>query len=187
MGLGVVGRARQGRVKGLWLWERRLGARGARDAPGCTAEALHLPHTCNATAMHRGAAALRPPAPTPPACVTASRRALPHVHPTLLLGGQHEARGGNHSPWTQAFARRQGRLVTRPVLVADPAVFCSPRGPSRGGRARPLRPDPGPRPQPLPCQWSCQLVWWPGCPCREHPLAFSHHQAGWARLSLPAA
>ena len=55
----------QGRGQGLWLWERRLGGpRCQGPAPGCTAEALHLPHTCNATAMHRGAA--RSPGPHAP-------------------------------------------------------------------------------------------------------------------------
>lgn len=62
-GLGVVGKAGQGSGP-LAVGEKAGGPRCQGPAPGCTAEALHLPHTCNATAMHRGAA--RSPGPHAP-------------------------------------------------------------------------------------------------------------------------
>ena len=108
-GLGVV--VGQGRGQGLWLWERRLGGpRCQGPAPGCTAEALHPPHTCNATAMHRGAA--RSPGPTPPpACAAASKEGpatcSPHPPPRRAT---LRPEGAATLPGTQALARRQGRL-----------------------------------------------------------------------------
>ena len=94
-----------------------------------TAPASHM--QCNSNAP-RGRPLSRPPCPHRPARQP-PRRALPHVHPTLLLGGATlRPEGAATLPWTQAFARRQGRLVTRPVLLADPAVFCSPRGTIQG-------------------------------------------------------
>ena len=55
----------QGRGQGaLALGGKSGGPWCQGPAPGCTAEALHRPHTCNATAMHRGAA--RSPGPATP-------------------------------------------------------------------------------------------------------------------------
>ena len=93
-GLGVV--VGQGRGQGLWLWERRLGGpRCQGPAPGCTAEALHPPHTCNATAMHRGAArSPGPQSPPPP----------PHAGPLSLA----------HPAWQ--LQERHRRNPTTPLL-----------------------------------------------------------------------
>lgn len=98
-GLGVVGRAGQGRGQGLWLWERRLGARGAR---GRLRAALPRHCTCLTHAMQQqctaGPPALQAPMP-PPACAAASKEGpatcSPHPPPG---GGNTEARGSSHSP-----------------------------------------------------------------------------------------
>ena len=127
---------------------------------------------CNSNAP-RGRPLSRPPCPHRPARQP-PRRALPHVHPTLLLGGATlRPEGAATLPWTQAFARRQGRLVTRPVLLADPAVFCSPRGTIQGvERPRPLRWARPPAPAlTLSMELSAGVVARLSC---RYPLAFSH-------------
>lgn len=173
-GLGVVGRAGQGRGQGLWLWERRLGARGAR---GRLRAALPRHCTCLTHAMQQqctaGPPALQAPIP-PPACAAASKEGPATCSPHPPPGGATlRPEGAATLPWTQAFARRQGRLVTRPVLLADPAVFCSPRGTIQGvERPRPLRRARPPAPAlTLSMELSAGVVARLSC---RYPLAFSH-------------
>ena len=185
---GGGGQGRAG-VRGRRLGGGRSGGpRCQGPAPGCTAEALHPPHTCNATAMHRGAA--RSPGHHATTCLWSSlprgpcHTACPAPAPGV---GTLRPEGAASLPWTQASARKQGPLA--PQLCAagpTPAVFCSPKGPSREWKGLdPPPPDlPGPQPHPSPCQWSCRLAWRPGCPAGTHWP--SHTWPGWLSQTLPS-
>lgn len=143
-----------------------------------TAPASHM--QCNNNAP-RGRPLSRPPCPHRPARQP-PRRALPHVHPTLLLGGgDTEARGSSHSLLDPSLSHK-ARPAASPVLCcwADPAVFCSPRGTMQGvERPRTLRQARPPAPAlTLSMELSAGVVAKLSC---RYPLAFSHI----ARLAGP--
>lgn len=151
---------------------------------GLHCRALHLPHTCNAWQCCGHSSQ----GPTPPTCGgIQGGPATCSPHPSSQSNCT-EARGAATLPWTQAFARGQERLVTRPVLLADPAVFCSPGGPSRSGKARPLRRAQAPGPSPYLVNGA--VSWCGGQAVLQVPMtSHTSHQAGWARLQqyFPAA
>lgn len=188
-GLGMVGRA------GVTGGAPALGGEGWGPAVPGAGSGLHCRGTapasltCNATAMHRGAARLSRPPHLPPAAGAASKEgsARPPT-PTLVLPVGN-LRAGPTLPGTQASARK-ARLAGPPVLCcwANPTtVFCNPRKniPGMERQGLPAPPGlPGPRHQPSPCQWGCQPVWWPGCPAGTRWP--SHRRRGWPDQTLPS-
>lgn len=172
------GGGRQGRVTRV----PALGGAGWGPAVPGAGSRLHCrgtapaSHTCNATAMHRGAARLsRPPCPPP------AREQLPsppdagppkgsyhtiHPHPPRM--GKLRPDKGNPSPLDTSLsqkARSAGPPICwtpHPVLLGlNPWSSAVPgawgEGPGNGRLSPPAL--PGPWSHPSPCQWSCWLVW----------------------------
>lgn len=188
-GLGVVGRAG---VRGA----PALGGEGWGPAVPGAGSGLHCRGTapasltCNATAMHRGAARLSRPPHLPPATGAASKEgsARPLTLPLLLGVGKLRvgAEGWPLSPGPKPQPEKQGepgfKSCTVRLTPQSSATQGRRSGEWKGGDRPPdLR---GPRHQPSPCQWSRQLVWWPGCPAGTRWP--SHRWPGWPDQTLPS-
>lgn len=110
-GLGVMGRGHGGSSSSQRVRVGGPTVPGAGSGLHCRGTAP-ASHTCNATAMHHGAARLsRPPCP-PPATEAASKEgpSTPLTPPLLQGVGKLKPDGGNHSPLDPSLSQKQGQL-----------------------------------------------------------------------------